>query len=53
MNELRWTTVQSAYGVHYVRTVAATVIGGLPLLTIFMFFQRQIVERITNAGLEG
>ena len=46
-------TVQSAYGIHYAQIMAAAVIGGLPLLIVFMFFQRQIVEGIANTGLKG
>ena len=46
-------TVQSAYGVQYAQVMAASVIGGLPLLIVFLFFQRQIVEGIANTGLKG
>ncbi len=45
--------VQSAFGVHYAQIMASAVLGGLPLLVAFIFFQRQIVEGIANTGLKG
>jgi multiple sugar transport system permease protein len=45
--------VQSAVGVHYAQIMAAAVLGGLPLLIAFMFFQKQIVQGIAGTGLKG
>ncbi|MBX6762277.1 MAG: carbohydrate ABC transporter permease [Rubrobacteraceae bacterium] len=47
------STVQSAFGIHYAQIMASAVLGGLPLLVAFIFFQRQIVEGIANTGLKG
>jgi len=45
--------VQSAVGIHYAQIMAAAVLGGLPLLIVFMFFQKQIVQGIAGTGLKG
>jgi multiple sugar transport system permease protein len=45
--------VQSAVGIHYAQIMAAAVLGGLPLLIAFMFFQKQIVQGIAGTGLKG
>lgn len=45
--------VQSAVGVHFAQIMAAAVLGGLPLLIVFMFFQKQIVQGIAGTGLKG
>jgi multiple sugar transport system permease protein len=45
--------VQSAYGIHYAQIMASAVLGGLPLLIVFMFFQKQIVQGIAGTGLKG
>jgi multiple sugar transport system permease protein len=45
--------VQSAYGIHYAQIMASAVLGGLPLLIAFMFFQKQIVQGIAGTGLKG
>ncbi len=41
-------TVQTSYGIRYAQIMASAILGGLPALIIFLFFQRQIVE-----GLAG
>lgn len=41
-------TVQTSYGIRYAQIMASAVIGGLPAVIVFLFFQRQIVE-----GLSG
>jgi multiple sugar transport system permease protein len=46
-------TVQSSYGVRYADIMASAVLGGLPLLIVFLFFQRQIVQGIASTGLKG
>jgi multiple sugar transport system permease protein len=46
-------TVQSSYGVRYADIMASAVLGGLPLIIVFLFFQRQLVQGIANTGLKG
>jgi multiple sugar transport system permease protein len=45
--------VQTAYGIHYAQIMATAVLGGLPLLIVFMFFQKQIVQGVAGAALKG
>ncbi len=45
--------VQSSYGVRYAEMMASVVLGGLPLLVVFVFFQRQIVRGVAHTGLAG
>ena len=45
--------VQTAYGIHYAQIMASAVLGGVPLLIVFMFFQKQIVQGIAGTGLKG
>ncbi len=45
-------TVQTSYGVHYAQIMASAVLGGLPTLIAFLFFQRQIVQGFTASGLK-
>jgi multiple sugar transport system permease protein len=47
------STVKDAYGVQYAQTMASAVIAALPLLLIFMFFQRKIVQSFATTGLGG
>lgn len=44
-------TVQTTYGVRYAQIMATVVLGALPLLVVFVFFQRQIVRGIAHTGL--
>jgi multiple sugar transport system permease protein len=46
-------TVQTSYGALYAQEMALAVLGALPLLVIFLLFQRQIVQGIASAGLKG
>ncbi|WP_377271557.1 carbohydrate ABC transporter permease [Peterkaempfera sp. SMS 1(5)a] len=46
-------TVQSTYGVRYAQVMASAVLAGLPLLVIFVLFQRQIVRGVAHTGLAG
>ena len=45
--------VQSSYGIHYAQIMASALLGGVPLLIVFMFFQKQIVQGIAGTGLKG
>jgi multiple sugar transport system permease protein len=46
-------TVRSAYGVQYAQDMASAVIGALPLLIVFMLFQRQIIRGFATSGMGG
>jgi multiple sugar transport system permease protein len=46
-------TVQGTYGIRYADVMASSVLGGLPLLAVFLLFQRRIVEGIAGTGLKG
>lgn len=43
--------VQSAYGIQYAQVMASAIIGGIPLVFIFLFFQRQIVQGVAGVGI--
>ncbi|PSK91358.1 carbohydrate ABC transporter membrane protein 2 (CUT1 family) [Murinocardiopsis flavida] len=45
-------TVQGAYGIQYAQNMAAAVLGALPLIAVFLLFQRQVVRGVTDAGLK-
>jgi multiple sugar transport system permease protein len=46
-------TVQGTYGIRYADTMASALLGALPLMLLFLFFQRRIVEGIAGTGLKG
>lgn len=46
-------TVSSAYGIQYAQIMASAILGALPLLVVFLLFQRRIVEGFTSTGLKG
>jgi len=46
-------TVKSAYGVQYAQNMAAAILAALPLIVIFLFFQRQIIKGISTTGFGG
>ncbi|GHO60257.1 carbohydrate ABC transporter permease [Ktedonobacter robiniae] len=46
-------TVQTSYGVRYAQIMASAVAGGLPVLIVFLFFQRQIIQGVAGTGLKG
>ncbi|NLU76340.1 carbohydrate ABC transporter permease [Streptomyces sp. HNM0575] len=45
-------SVQDAFGLPQAQLMASAVLGALPLLTVFLFFQRRIVEGIAGTGLK-
>ncbi|MEU4835012.1 carbohydrate ABC transporter permease [Streptosporangium sp. NPDC023615] len=45
--------VQGTFGVRYAQIMASVVLAGLPLLVIFVLFQRQIVRGVAHTGLAG
>ena len=46
-------TVESAYGVQYAKDMASAILAALPLLIVFLFFQRQIIKGVATTGLGG
>ncbi|MDQ0772293.1 multiple sugar transport system permease protein [Streptomyces aurantiacus] len=46
------TSVQDVFGVPYAQLMASAVLGAIPLLAVFMLFQRRIVEGIAGTGLK-
>jgi multiple sugar transport system permease protein len=45
--------VQATYGVRYAQVMASAMIAGLPLLVMFVLFQRQIIKGVAHTGLAG
>ena len=46
-------TVQGSFGIRYADTMASAVLGAIPLVAVFLLFQRHIVEGIAGSGLKG
>jgi len=46
-------TVQGSYGIRNADIMASALLGGLPLVLVFLLFQRNIVEGIAGTGLKG
>ena len=46
-------SVVSGYGAHQGEVMASAVLGALPLLALFVIFQRQIVEGVASTGIKG
>nr|WP_239066338.1 carbohydrate ABC transporter permease [Microbacterium hibisci] len=46
-------TVISAYGVQYAQVMAQAVLASLPLIIIFLIFQKQIVKGVATTGFGG
>jgi multiple sugar transport system permease protein len=44
--------VSSAFGIQYAELMASAVLGALPLIVVFLLFQRQIVEGIATTGIK-
>jgi multiple sugar transport system permease protein len=47
------STVQTSFGIRYAQIMATAVLGGVPVLIVFLFFQRYIVRGIAATGLKG
>ncbi|ROS79153.1 carbohydrate ABC transporter permease [Cellulomonas sp. PhB143] len=47
------STVKNAYGVQYAQNMASAIIAALPLLVVFMLFQRRIVQGVATTGMGG
>ena len=46
-------TVQGSFGQRYADIQAGAVLAALPLVILYLIFQRQIVEGVTGSGLKG
>lgn len=46
-------TVKSAFGVQYAQNMAMAILAALPLIVVFLIFQRQIIRGIATTGLGG
>jgi len=46
-------TVQGSFGIRYADTMASAILGAIPLVAVFLLFQRNIVEGIAGSGLKG
>ncbi|HEX3811833.1 MAG TPA: carbohydrate ABC transporter permease [Mycobacteriales bacterium] len=44
--------VSSSYGIQYAEIMASAVLGALPLLVVFLLFQRRIVEGVATTGIK-
>ena len=47
------TAVKDAYGLQYAQTMCSAVLAALPLVLVFMLFQRHIIKSVTTTGLGG
>lgn len=45
-------TVASGFGIMYAQVMATAILGALPLLVVFLLFQRHIVEGIASTGIK-
>ena len=45
--------VQTSYGIRYAQIMASAILGGLPIMVVFLIFQRQIVQGLSASGLRG
>ncbi|QBD83364.1 carbohydrate ABC transporter permease [Ktedonosporobacter rubrisoli] len=46
-------TIQTSYGLRYAQIMASAILAGLPIIVVFLFFQRQIVQGLAASGLRG
>ncbi|WP_150241993.1 carbohydrate ABC transporter permease [Nocardiopsis quinghaiensis] len=46
-------TVLGQYGIQYAQVMASAVLGAIPLLIVFLLFQRHIVTGVAGAGIKG
>ncbi|MFE9251590.1 carbohydrate ABC transporter permease [Streptomyces sp. NPDC007088] len=47
------STVKDSYGLQYAQSAAAALLAAVPLIVVFMVFQRQIVKSVATTGLGG
>jgi multiple sugar transport system permease protein len=46
-------TVKDAYGIQYAQAMASALLAALPLIVMFLLFQRRIVNSVATTGLGG
>jgi multiple sugar transport system permease protein len=46
-------TVQGSFGQRYADIQAGAILAALPLIILYLIFQRRIVEGVTGSGLKG
>ncbi|GGU17187.1 carbohydrate ABC transporter permease [Streptomyces daghestanicus] len=46
-------TVKDAYGIQYAQAMASALLAALPLIVVFLVFQRRIVDSVATTGLGG
>ncbi|MBT2553055.1 carbohydrate ABC transporter permease [Arthrobacter sp. ISL-5] len=46
-------TIKCAYGIQYAQNMASALLAALPLIVVFLFFQRQIIRGVATTGLAG
>ncbi|MFJ8884591.1 carbohydrate ABC transporter permease [Streptomyces sp. NPDC102402] len=46
-------TVKDAFGVQYAQSMASALLAALPLIVVFLLFQRRIVNSVATTGLGG
>ncbi|MFG3157031.1 carbohydrate ABC transporter permease [Streptomyces sp. NPDC048219] len=46
-------TVKDAYGIQYAQAMASALLAALPLIAVFLLFQRRIVDSVATTGLGG
>ena len=45
-------TVQGGFGIRYAEVMASAILGLIPLLAVFLVFQRQIVQGVASTGIK-
>ncbi|MEV1011438.1 carbohydrate ABC transporter permease [Streptomyces sp. NPDC049881] len=46
-------TVKDTYGIQYAQSMASALLAALPLIVVFLLFQRRIVRSVATTGLGG
>ncbi|MEV8550678.1 carbohydrate ABC transporter permease [Streptomyces glaucescens] len=46
-------TVKDAFGIQYAQSMASALLAALPLIGVFLLFQRRIVDSVATTGLGG
>jgi multiple sugar transport system permease protein len=46
-------TVKDVYGIEYAQSMASALLAALPLIVVYLFFQRRIVDSVATTGLGG
>ncbi len=45
--------VENAYGIQYAQNMASALLAALPMIIVFLFFQRQIIKGVATTGFGG